>query len=106
MKTLSGDDLSTGTGPMAATTQDPDSYHYIDNGDHTIIEVDYDQPEVKTANGAARLGAAFEFDKASQPVRCTHVSFALEGVSTSLSADGVRFGGDVEAPTIRQKKLR
>ena len=106
METLNGDDLSAGTGLLATTTQDPDSYHYIDNGDNTIVEVDYDKPPSKSMGQEAQLEAAFEFDKASQPVRCTHVSFALEGVSTSLSADGIRFGGDVEAPTIREKKLR
>jgi hypothetical protein len=108
METLSGDDLSKGEDDsLARISRDPDSYHYIDNGDNTIVEVDYDKPSSKKSlSQDARPGAGFRFAEASQPVRCTHVSFVLDGVSTSLSADGIRFGGDVEAPTIRKKKLR
>jgi hypothetical protein len=105
VQTLSGKSLSTGTGSVATTNRDPDSYHYIDNGDNTIVEVDYDvEPEAQTPDAGS--GAAFDFVGAGTSARCTHVSFALEGVSTDLSADGIRFGGDVKAPRVRDKKLR
>jgi len=109
MTTLNRDGLTakSGTGAVATSDDDRDSFHYIDNGDNIIVEVDYKEDSDDSMEETSQDGeAGFRFKSTSQSVQCTHVSFALEGVSSSLSADKVRFGGDVEAPEIRKETYR
>ena len=104
MRTLNPEEL----GPKSAADstvdaeQEPNSFHYIHNGDNIIVEIDYDTEDSKTTATAGR----FDFASAEQSVRCTHVSYKLKDVSTSVSADDIRFGGDVETPSIQKKNLR
>ena len=104
MHTLNPEEL----GPKSAadstvdSEQEPNSFHYIDNGDNIVVEVDYDTEDSKAKSVAGR----FDFASADQSVRCTHVSFKLKDVSASVSADDIRFGGDVKAPSIREKRLQ
>jgi len=104
MHTLNPDELvSKSAGKSTAMSEeDPNSFHYIDNGDNIVVEVDYDTKGSKTKSVAGR----FDFASADQSVRCTHVSFKLKDVSASVSADDIRFGGDVKAPSIREKRLQ
>ena len=104
MHTLNPDELGPKSAADSTVTsdQEPNSFHYIDTGDNIIVELDYDTEDSKTASTAGR----FDFASAGQPVRCTHVSFKLKDVSTSVSADDIRFGGDVEPPSIQEKRLR
>ena len=99
MATLHAANLKSGgeLGPVASTTHGPTSFHYIDYGDYLIVEVDY---------GDATPGTMVDFPSSEQAKECTHVSFALDGVSTSLSADGVRFDGVNRRPTFRQREFR
>jgi hypothetical protein len=92
-KLKSGEEL----GPVASTTRGPSSFHYIDYGSHVIVQVDY---------GNATPGTMVDFPSSDQPKECTHISFGLDGVSTSLSADGVRFDGINRRPTFRQRQFR
>jgi hypothetical protein len=91
-----------GTGLVATSDREPNSFHYIDNGDNIVVEVDYETESV----GGSVLAPTVEFPSSDQTARCTHVGFVLENVSIDLSADGVRFGGDVAAPRIRDKNVR
>jgi len=104
MHTLNPDELgSKSAGDSTVTSeQEPNSFHYIHTGDNIVVEIDYDTEDSKTASTAGR----FDFAAVDQSVRCTHVSFKLKGVSTSVSADDIQFGGDVEAPSIHEKRLR
>lgn len=77
------------------------SYHYIDDGETVIVEVDYGGG----STGGLRPGV-FKFPSSDQPVQCTHVGFVLENVSTPLSADGIRFRGGDRAPSFQRKHLR
>jgi len=101
MATLGGAQLqskSLSQTPMAKGGPEPTSYHYIDSGETVIVEVDY--------GGASGPGGQFSFPSADQPVECTHVAFVLEDVSTSISADGIRFQGLDQAPTFRHRQFR
>lgn len=104
MHTLNPDELGPKSAGDSTVTseEEPNSFHYIDNGDNIIVEVDYDTEDSKTASTAGR----FDFASVDQSVRCTHVSFKLKNVSASVSADDIRFGGDVEAPSIHEKRLQ
>jgi hypothetical protein len=84
-------------GPVASTARGPSSFHYIDVGGTLIVEVDY---------GDATPGTMVDFPSSETPKECTHISFALDGVSTSLSADGVRFDGVNRRPEFRQRRFR
>ncbi len=102
MTTLAAAELDAKSQMDAVATADeeePSSYHYIEDGDNVIVEVDYD-----TEGG--NLTPAFEFTGSDEPVACTHVSFVLEDVSQTLAATGVRFRGDVEAPPVRKRDFR
>ena len=105
MATLTGDQLTAkgSTGTTATTSDIPDSFHYIDNGDNVIVEVDYETDEAEVKQSAE---GGFNFQSASQTVRCTHVSFSLEGVTADVTADDVQFGGDVTAPSIQKQSYR
>lgn len=101
MATLGGAQLqpkSLSETPVAKGGPVPTSYHYIDSGETIIVEVDY--------GGASGPGGQFSFPSVEQPVECTHVAFVLEEVSTSISADGVRFQGLDQAPTFRHRQFR
>lgn len=84
-------------GPVASTARWPSSFHYIDVGGTLIVEVDY---------GDATSGTMVDFPSSDQPKECTHISFGLDGVSTSLSADGVRFDGINRRPEFRHRQFR
>ena len=100
-------DLDSVMQPVAMTEDEPDSYHYIDNGETVIVSVDYDDDDDGDANSQSTApGPSFDFSSSDQSVQCTHVSFVLSGVTTSLSPRGVQFGGDVETPAIESKKVR
>ncbi len=96
-------DVEGGLRPVATADDDPDSYHYIDDGDDVVVEVDYDDGSDSTSTAS---GGSFAFPSSDQAVQCTHVSFVLSGVSTALSPDGVRFAGDVGAPAIHSKEVQ
>ena len=99
MATVQSAKLKSGgeLGPVASTTSGPTSFHYIDYGHNVIIEVDY---------GDATPGTMVDFPSSDAPKECTHISFGLDGVSTSLSADGVQFDGVNRRPTFRQRDFR
>jgi hypothetical protein len=92
-----------GTGAIASMEKEPTSYHYIENGDDVIVEVDYD---TDTSTEGVTPGAVFDFPSSTDPVQCTHVGFVLEGVSGSVAANGVRFNGGDREPRFRKKNLR
>lgn len=98
-------DVEGGLQPVAKSDDDPDSYHYIDTGDDVIVEVDYDE-EDDSKSTSTTPGPSFTFPSSDRAVQCTHVSFVLSGVSTSLSPDGVRFAGDAAAPSIHSKEVQ
>ena len=103
MATLGGAALKSGgsSGEMVARGyQDPTSYHYIQDGENTIVEVDYDQ---NVGTGSVDLGGAFKFPSSDDPVQCTHVSFVMEEVSRTLTADGIEFEG--RRPAFREKRV-
>lgn len=87
---------------VASTQDEPTSYHYIEDGDDVIVEVDYD---TDTSEGVTP-GAVFDFPSSTDPVQCTHVGFVLEGVSGSVAANGVRFSGGDREPQFRKKEIR
>ena len=99
MATVQSAQLKSGgeIGPVASTARGPSSFHYIDVGETVIVEVDY---------GDATSGTMVDFPSSDASKECTHISFALDGVSTSLSADGVRFDGINRRPTFRQRQFR
>jgi hypothetical protein len=84
----------------ARTSREPTSYHYIDDGDDVIVEVDYD---TDTSTEEVVGGGVFQFPSAEKPLQCTHVAFVLEDVSR-IRASGVRFDG--RAPTFRQQRFQ
>jgi len=86
---------------VARTSDEPTSYHYIQDGETTVVEVDYD-----TDTGTEEVvgGGVFQFPSVDEPVTCTHVAFELEGVSRSIRASGVRFDG--REPTFRSQRFR
>ena len=90
-------------GQMVGRTQEPTSYHYIQDGENTIVEVDYDD---RTQSKSVTPSGTFHFPSVDQPLECTHVSFVMEDVSTSLTADGVRFSGGHQRPDFNRKLLR
>ncbi len=94
---------NNGTGAIATMEKEPTSYHYIQDGDNIIVEVDYD---TDTSTEGVTPGAVFDFPSSDAAVQCTHVNFVLEGVSSSISADGVRFSGGDREPRFREKRLR
>lgn len=100
MTELNGDEVESKskTAPVAKSSGDPDSYHVVNTEDGTYISVDYDE-EAKSA------APSFHFSDSNKPVRCTHVSFVLNGI-TDLAPTGVQFGGDVAAPSIRRQKVK
>ena len=103
MATLGGAALKSGgtSGEMVARgDQEPTSYHYIQDGETTVVEVDYDQ---NTNASGVNLGGAFKFPSSDNPVQCTHVSFVMEEVSRTLTADGIEFEG--RRPAFREKRV-
>jgi len=95
--TRKSEDLS-GT---ARTSEEPTSYHYIDDGETVTVEVDYDtDTETEEVVG----GGVFRFPTADEPVTCTHVAFVLEDVSRSIRASGVRFDG--RDPTFVEQRFQ
>jgi hypothetical protein len=85
----------------ARTSREPTSYHYIQDGETTVVEVDYD---TDTSTEEVVGGGVFQFPSADEPVTCTHVAFVLEDVSRTIRASGVRFDG--REPTFRQKRFQ
>jgi hypothetical protein len=104
MSTLSPSKFNSqgGVDGVAITKNGPDSYHYTETDGNVVVEVDYEEQK----STRATPGPSFDFPSSDQSVRCTHVSFVLNGVSTSLSPVGVQFSGDVEAPTIHSKEFK
>lgn len=94
-----------GNAQMVATSdQEPSSFHYYDNGETVLVEVDYEGEEESQASGPGQ--ALIQFPSSDQSIRCTHVGFVLDGVSTAISANGVRFSGVREEPTIRKQEFQ
>ena len=93
----------TGLAPIAKTDDDPDSYHYENDGETTIISVDYDD-DSKSMETASK--PSFDFQSTEQGAECTHVDFRLGGVSTAVSPDGVKFAGSTDAPRVRSTSIR
>lgn len=97
MNTLTGAELSAKDAVMATSDPEPSSYHYYDNGETVIVAVDY---------GGQNPGGRFQFPSSDRSVECTHVDFVLNGVSTDLSADGVRFRGGTKPPAFRMQQFK
>jgi hypothetical protein len=98
-RTLKSGDLS-GNVIARGDSTDPSSFHYIQDGPTTVVEVDYDRDI-----GASEVvgGAAFTFPSLDRPRQCTHVAFVMEDVSSTLTADGIQFEGD--RPSFRKKRV-
>ena len=90
--------LESGVQPVAKAKDDPDSYHYESTDDNTLVGVDYDEESKATA-------PTFNFPGTDEPAQCTHVMFVLHDVTTELTPNGVQFGGDVSAPSLRRKRV-
>jgi hypothetical protein len=99
-RTLKSGDVS-GNVIARGDSTDPSSFHYIQDGPTTVVEVDYDRDL-----GASEVvgGAAFTFPSLDRPRQCTHVAFVMEDVSSRLTADGVEFEGG--RPDIREKSIQ
>lgn len=92
-------------GMKVATTQDePDSYHYEQQGDDVVVSVDYEDKQSKS-NGVSGE-TSVQFSTLDKPVSCSDVLFTLGGVSRSLSPNGVRFRGATETPTFHKKVFK
>lgn len=89
---------------VAKSDQEPTSYHYYDNGETVIVEVDYEGEQENQTTGSGH--ALIQFPSSDQPVECTHVGFVLDGLSTTISANEVRFSGVREEPTIRKQEFQ
>jgi len=101
MATLGGAALKSGNvSGVARSNADPTSYHYIQDGENTIVAVDYDQ---ESETNGIDPGGVFKFPASDQPVQCTHVAFVMEEVSSTLTADGIQFEGG--HPTFREKRV-
>lgn len=101
MATLGGAALKSGTvSGVARSHAEPTSYHYIQDGPTTVVEVDYDQ---ESETNGIDPGGLFDFPASDQPVQCTHVAFVMEDVSSTLTADGIQFEGD--RPSFRKKRV-
>lgn len=101
MATLGGSALKSGNvSGVARSSAEPTSYHYIQDGETTVVEVDYDQ---ESETNGIDPGGAFDFPALDQPVECTHVAFVMEDVSSTLTADGIDFEGD--RPSFRKKRV-
>jgi len=96
--------LLKSTGSKVATSDDePDSYHYIDNGETTIVEVDYDVEDSKSTTPMGTGQTSVKFNSSSKTVNCTHLGFVMKGVSKAISADRIQFSGAVEEPEFRKR---
>lgn len=96
--------LSSADGQTIGTTNaEPSSYHYVDNGETVIVEVDYAQLELDEPSAPPEQ-APIHFRSPDRSVECTYVTFTLQGVSESISADGIRFRGG--SPTFVKKEIR
>lgn len=84
--------------------QEPDSYHYSDNGETVIVGVDYEDDS--SSQSAERSAAAVQFHSSKTAVRCTHIYFTLDGVSSSFSPDGILFSGKTDGLRVTEKDLR
>lgn len=82
--------------PVANTRDFPSSFYYINDGNNILVSVDY---------GGLDLGTMVNFPSSEKPVECTHVSFVLEEVDSSFSAEGIRFGGIDHEPTFRHRQF-
>lgn len=101
MATLGGAALKSGdVSGVARSNADPTSYHYIQDGATTVVEVDYGQDG---GTDGVDPGGVFRFSASDRPVQCTHVAFVMEDVSSTLTADGIEFEGD--RPTFRKKRV-
>ncbi|MEF8797063.1 MAG: hypothetical protein V5A22_11530 [Salinivenus sp.] len=101
MATLGGTALKSGTvSGVARSHAEPTSYHYIQDGPTTVVEVDYDQ---ESETNGIDPGGVFKFPASDRPVQCTHVAFVMEDVSSTLTADGIQFEGD--RPSFRKKRV-
>lgn len=95
--------LTVSFNPTGASGQEPDSYHYYDNGETVVVGVDY---EDDSDSKSSKRGAAIQFNASSKTHQCTHVFFTLEGVSSSFSPDGVVFSGKTDNLHLTEKELR
>jgi hypothetical protein len=86
------------------TRQEPDSYHYSDNGETVIVGVDYEDDT--SGQSAERSAAAVQFASGAKSLQCTHIYFTLDGVSPSFSPDGVLFSGKTDGLRFTEKELR
>jgi hypothetical protein len=107
MSTLDGDQLASSNGMVDIGEVVPKaaSYHYIEGEENTIVEIDYDLKAPGQGPDVAPK-ATVQPVSSSKGARCTHIGFVLKGVSTDLSADGVRFSGDATAPRLRKKAFQ
>jgi len=92
---------SGGVSGVARTSDEPTSYHYIEDGENVTVEVDYDQ---KSGTEEVVGGGVFQFPSTGESTTCTHVAFVLEGVSRSVRASGVRFDG--RNPTFLKQRFQ
>lgn len=83
--------------------QEPNSYHYYDNGETVLVGVDYESQSSKSKEPGS---AAVQFSSSSEEVQCTHIYFTLDGVSDSFSADGILFSGKTDQLRFAEKELR
>lgn len=89
---------------VAKAEKEPTSYHYYDNGETVIVEVDYEGEEESQSSGPGH--ALIQLPSSNESVQCTHVGFVLDDVSTAVSANEVRFSGVREEPTIRKQEFQ
>lgn len=95
--------LKTTNSKVATSDDEPDSYHYVDRGETTIVEVDYDVEDSKSTTPMGTGQTSVKFNSSSKTVNCTHLGFVMKGVSKAISADRIQFSGAVEEPEFRKR---
>lgn len=89
---------------VATTDDEPDSYHYSEEDGDVVVSVDYENAEEKSAESVGT--ASVQFASTDEPASCTHVVFALTGVSTGFTPNGILFNGATQKPTFQKKKFQ
>lgn len=89
---------------VATTDDEPDSYHYSEEDGDVVVSVDYENTEEKSIESVGT--ASVQFSSNTEPASCTHVAFALTGISTPFTPNGVLFSGATQKPTFQKQKFQ